>query len=169
METRRPIRKSEKDVPELLLAFKWEGQDPTGWWMSEKLDGVRAFWNGTKFVSRLGNEFMAPDWFVAGLPADMTLDGELWGGRGQFQSTVSVVKTAKSPQWPTIRYKVFDAPGIKAPFEQRMAALQDCFDKNSPKYATVVPQTLCKGNAHLQEELKKVHQYMIFFSFAADN
>jgi DNA ligase-1 len=35
---------SGKSVPELLLANKWDiekGPDPTGWWISEKLDGVR--------------------------------------------------------------------------------------------------------------------------------
>jgi len=31
--------------------------------MSEKLDGVRAFWNGNDFYSRAGNKFNAPDWF----------------------------------------------------------------------------------------------------------
>ena len=71
-----------------LLAHKWEiDHDPTGWWMSEKLDGVRAYWDGEAFVSRLGNQFFAPDWFVADLPAD-TLDGELWVGRKKFQRTI---------------------------------------------------------------------------------
>jgi DNA ligase-1 len=40
-----------KEVPELLLANKWDlenGSDPTDWWISEKLDGVRC-------VSILGN------------------------------------------------------------------------------------------------------------------
>lgn len=33
-----------KKQPDLLLANKWDvesGPDPTGWWISEKLDGVR--------------------------------------------------------------------------------------------------------------------------------
>src|SRR5262249_996536 len=65
-------------APRILLGHKWElDHDPTGWWMSEKLDGVRAYWDGEAFVSRLGNRFVAPDWFTADLPAD-TLDGELW-------------------------------------------------------------------------------------------
>jgi DNA ligase-1 len=39
----KPISRG-KNVPELLLAVKWDiekGTDPTGWWISEKLDGVR--------------------------------------------------------------------------------------------------------------------------------
>src|SRR5262245_35748711 len=82
---------TEKDAsaPALLLAESWDGTtDPTGWWLSEKLDGVRAYWDGRQFLSRLGNVFYAPDWFVAGLP-EAPLDGELWLGRKQFQRTVS--------------------------------------------------------------------------------
>src|SRR5215218_9562054 len=40
-------------APPLLLAETWDGQaDPAGWWLSEKLDGVRAYWDGTRFLSR---------------------------------------------------------------------------------------------------------------------
>src|SRR5688572_16394755 len=76
--------------PPLLLAERWDNvQDLTGWWMSEKLDGVRAYWDGKMFLSRLGNQFHAPDWFCAQLPSE-PLDGELWVGRKQFQQTVSI-------------------------------------------------------------------------------
>ncbi len=87
--------------------------DPSGWFMSEKLDGVRAYWNGRALVSRLGNPFPAPDWFLEplqSLPAGTTIDGELFGGRGQFNDTVSIVKTANSPRWSAITYKIFDVP-----------------------------------------------------------
>jgi len=81
-------------APPLLLAQKWDGnKDVTGWWVSEKLDGVRAFWNGKEFISRLGNAFYAPDFFSQGLPSNVQLDGELFAGRKQFQSTVGIVKS----------------------------------------------------------------------------
>ena len=54
--------------PNLLLAHKWEDSDPTGWWISEKLDGVRAYWDGANLLSRLGNAFPAPLWFIKDLP-----------------------------------------------------------------------------------------------------
>jgi DNA ligase-1 len=67
----------EKAGPPLLLAERWDNaQDLAGWWLSEKLDGVRAYWDGQSLISRLGNRFHAPDWFLAGLPA-IPLDGEL--------------------------------------------------------------------------------------------
>ena len=62
-----------------MLAKKYEDKehDPSGWWMSEKLDGVRAYWSGTSFYSRQGNVFQAPEWFTADL-GSTPLDGELW-------------------------------------------------------------------------------------------
>ena len=80
--------------------------NPTGWWMSEKLDGLRAYWDGKHFFSRLGNSFHAPEWFIRDLPQDMTLDGELFGGRGKFQSTVSIVKSGPSDRWKGIKFHV---------------------------------------------------------------
>src|SRR5580692_396561 len=54
-----------KVAPPLLLAEAWDGDaDLAGWWMSEKLDGVRAYWTGREFLSRLGNPFHVPDWFA---------------------------------------------------------------------------------------------------------
>src|SRR6266700_287617 len=86
---RKPAPKEgETQAPPLLLAQTWDCvTDPTGWWLSEKLDGVRAFWDGKQFLSRLGNLFHAPAWFVAGLPHE-PLDGELWLGRKKFQRAV---------------------------------------------------------------------------------
>ena len=54
-----------KELP-ILLAHVWtDDHDPTGWWMSEKLDGVRAYWDGKQFLSRKNNIFYAPEWFSA--------------------------------------------------------------------------------------------------------
>src|SRR3954451_19278635 len=99
---------AESKAPPLLLAESWDNVlDPTGWLMSEKLDGVRAFWDGKQFWSRLGNLFHAPDWFLAGLPAE-PLDGELWIDRKQFQKTVSIVRRQdRSDHWKQVRYLVF--------------------------------------------------------------
>jgi DNA ligase 1 len=61
--------RGDRSAPALLRAASWDRiSDPTGWWLSEKLDGVRAYWDGRQFLSRQGNLYHAPDWFVAGLP-----------------------------------------------------------------------------------------------------
>ena len=102
----------EKAGPPLLLAERWDNaQDLAGWWLSEKLDGVRAYWDGKSLISRLGNRFHAPDWFLEGLP-EIPLDGELWIGRKAFQRTVGIVRRQdKTDLWKEVRYVAFDAPG----------------------------------------------------------
>src|SRR5918998_891176 len=87
-----PTAAGTATAPPLLLAETWDQvTDPTGWWLSEKLDGVRAYWDGRQLLSRLGNMFHAPDWFIDGLP-DHPLDGELFLDRKSFQKTVAIVR-----------------------------------------------------------------------------
>ncbi|XP_025115282.1 uncharacterized protein LOC112576783 isoform X2 [Pomacea canaliculata] len=143
----------------VLLAHKYDENvhDPVGWWISEKLDGVRAFWNGRCFYSRLGNAFYAPSWFTADLPKEMHLDGELFGGRGQFQSTVSIVKNAECDDYKKIKYHVFDSPSLeKKPFEERITAIKDYFEEKKPKFAVFVEHTKCTNKKQLDDMLKKV-------------
>jgi DNA ligase-1 len=142
--------------PPLLLAHAWEQDvDLTGWWMSEKLDGVRAYWNGKSFVSRLGNLFHAPDWFTKDLP-DHPLDGELFGGRKKFQRTVSIVRRQdRSDAWKEIRYVVFDAPAMDAPFEERLQRVKDLLEKQAV-HVEAHPHEICRGVEHLRDELARV-------------
>lgn len=81
--------------------------DVAGWWVSEKMDGCRAVWNGSKLLSRNGKDLKAPDSFTAGLPKGVRLDGELWMGRGTFDQLVSVIQK-KGGDWAGVRFMVFD-------------------------------------------------------------
>ena len=116
----------EKAGPPLLLAERWDNaQDLAGWWLSEKLDGVRAYWDGTSLISRLGNRFHAPRLVPRGPAADIPLDGELWIGRKTFQRTVGIVRRQDQTElWKEVRYIAFDAPGVDAAFEGRLAAIR---------------------------------------------
>jgi len=145
------------DAPPLLLAESWDGAAKVnGWWMSEKLDGVRAYWDGKQFISRLGNAFHAPDWFTKGLPRE-ALDGELWLARKAFQRTVSIVRRQdKSDHWKAVRYVVFDAPALGKDFEQRLEFVQTVIKKSSPPYAAAHPHLVCRGIEHLKQELARV-------------
>jgi len=149
--------KANKKGPPILLAHRWESHvDVTGWWMSEKLDGVRAYWNGKTFVSRLGNTYHAPDWFVRDL-GDEPLDGELWVGRKRFQETVSIVRRAdKSPDWKRVSYVLFDAPSHEGPFEKRLDWLRDRFDKGAHDHAHYLAHERCDGIEHLRKELSRI-------------
>lgn len=70
----------------MLLAKTYDPEvnNPKGWYMSEKLDGVRCYWNGKAMYTRNGNLFYPPDYWIEGLPKNLCLDGELWSGRNDF-------------------------------------------------------------------------------------
>lgn len=153
----RSAATKKETAPPILLAHKWETEhDPTGWWMSEKLDGIRAYWDGETFTSRLGNRFFAPDWFVEDLPAD-TLDGELWVGRKMFQKATSIVRSgAAGQEWKTVSFVIFDAPNAKGGFEDRMAHARKVIERAQTPYARVLENIECTGFDHLRDELARV-------------
>src|SRR5262249_19328150 len=109
----------------VLLAESWDGVlDPKGWWMSEKLDGIRAYWTGSQMLSRKGNIIHTPEWFTKNLP-DHPLDGELFMDRKSFQKTSGIVRRQdKSDLWKQIRYLIFDAPAHGGKFEERLALIE---------------------------------------------
>jgi DNA ligase 1 len=146
--------------PPILLAHSWTSDvDLTGWWMSEKLDGVRAYWDGNQFISRQGNVYHAPDWFIEDLPRDVHLDGELWLSRKGFQRAVSIVRRQdKSDHWKEITYLVFDAPRVDDVFEARMAYVAQLLDESQPRYARPHVHERCSGADHLRDELARVEE-----------
>jgi len=111
--------------PALLLAENYAGGVDLGeYWVSEKLDGVRARWDGANLISRNGNRFAAPAWFTANFPA-APLDGELWMGRGRFERTVSVVRRAAPHDgWREVRFMVFDMPRAGGDFNARLGRMK---------------------------------------------
>ncbi|MBA3462442.1 MAG: DNA ligase [Deltaproteobacteria bacterium] len=147
-------------APPILLAHPWDQVvDLSGWWMSEKLDGVRAYWDGTRFLSRLGNQFHAPDWFIADLPKDVILDGELWAGRKKFQRGVSIARRQdKSDDWRELTYVVFDAPAHDAAFEQRLEHVRQLMEASGSQHARWLPHERCTGLDHLRAELARVEE-----------
>lgn len=150
-------QKKEAAGPPLLLAQSWDNAtDLTDWWMSEKLDGVRAYWDGRQFLSRQGNAYAAPDWFVEGLP-HVPLDGELWIDRRKFQRTVSIVRRQdKSDHWKEVRFLVFDAPEVEGDFESRLEFLTDGLRPKKQPYALLHPHSRCEGLNHLREDLARI-------------
>lgn len=152
------VSRPEGTPPGLLLAHSWENDvDLTGWWMSEKLDGVRAYWDGTRLISRLGNTFLAPQWFLDGLPKEMPLDGELFGGRKKFQRTVSIVRRQdRGEAWREIQYVIFDAPAHEGPFEDRLAAVETLIATRAVAHLRAHPHERVRDLAHVQTELARV-------------
>jgi DNA ligase-1 len=105
-----------------MLASIWPAsRDPAGYLVSEKLDGVRAYWDGQQLRFRSGLPIAAPLWFTAALPK-VPLDGELWLGRHQFDRLSGVVRkdVPVDAEWRELRYMVFDLPGAPGSFSQRV-------------------------------------------------
>lgn len=64
-------KEPKADIKAMLASvYEPEKNDPTGWYMSEKLDGVRCIWDGKNLYSRNGNKFYPPSYFKAALPKD---------------------------------------------------------------------------------------------------
>jgi len=143
--------------PPLLLAEKWDNAvDLSGWWMSEKLDGVRAYWDGKQFLSRQGNLYHAPDWFIEGLP-EVPLDGELWIDRKKFQRTVGIVRRQdKSDLWKEVRFLVFDAPAATGGFAERMTYLQHVLANGTANFVRPHTHERCGNLSALRAELARV-------------
>jgi DNA ligase-1 len=101
------------------------GRSPQGFSVSEKFDGVRAFWDGQVLRFRSGRVIAAPAWFLSALPR-VALDGELWMARGAFDRLSGVVRQTEPDDeaWRAVKYLVFDAPGHAAPFARRVAFVQ---------------------------------------------
>ena len=136
----------------LAQTYDPEKHDPSNWLMSEKLDGVRCYWNGrTGLFTRNGNKFYAPKWWSDGLPK-IALDGELWSGRDNFQSIVSIVRKhdTNNEGWKHIKFHIFDAPLIKGNFKKRLARIEKEL-KGCDSNAKLLEQVVCKSSSHLIE------------------
>jgi DNA ligase 1 len=126
------------------------------YWISEKMDGVRGYWDGARLWSRSGEPIAAPDWFTAGWP-QQPLDGELWAGRGQFTHAVSTVRQQQpvDAAWRRMRFMVFDLPAHGGPFDARIPALQQLL-ATAPPWLAPVPQFRLGDDAALQRRLRDI-------------
>lgn len=145
-------------APALLLAREWPvDADPAGYLVSEKLDGVRALWDGHSLRFRSGAAIAAPAAFLARLPT-APLDGELWLGRGRFDELSGVVRRAQPDDalWRDLSYQVFEMPAVGGAFVQRAAALQALCRQQGFAALRSLPQQPVADRADLQRRLDAV-------------
>ena len=146
------------DAPALLLANVYSDQTDLGdYWVSEKLDGVRAYWDGQHLISRQGNRFAAPAWFTADFP-DVPLDGELWMGRGTFEVLSGTVRQQRpdDDQWRQVSYMVFDIPATDLTFDERLARLTQLITAHANPHLQLVEQYKVKDRTALMQDLERV-------------
>nr|BBJ05883.1 ATP-dependent DNA ligase [Marinobacter nauticus] len=125
------------------------------YWVSEKLDGVRAYWDGSQLWSRGGHVYQAPAWFTERFP-EHPLDGELWSGRGRFAELSGVVRKAHPVQqeWRQVRYYVFDLPVPEVMFEQRYRQLEQLVEASGSPYLKLVEQRSVASHEELEAQLE---------------
>lgn len=117
--------------------------------MSEKLDGIRAFWNGRVMTSKHAKHIWCPKWFIEHLPNNVSLDGELWLGRGTLELLGGVLNSKEdTPPWKNIILTIFDMPSSSAPYEIR---IRDLTNLVLPHHVRISEVERCRGKNHLQD------------------
>lgn len=143
--------------PSLMLANVYRpGVLVADYWVSEKFDGLRGYWDGEALWTRGGERVAAPAWFTATWPK-VPMDGELWAGRGQFAKAVSTVrqKTPDDTAWRTMRFMVFDLPAHGGTFTERIPALNGLVSQIDQHWVQAVVQLKLADHRALQTMLHK--------------
>jgi DNA ligase-1 len=119
----RPGAQAATPPPIWLANTYTSSADLRDYWVSEKFDGVRGYWDGQQLLTRGGTVLKPPAWFTRGWP-DTPFEGELWAGRGQFTAAVSVIQQtqASDADWQKLRFMVFDLPMHRGTFTERIQA-----------------------------------------------
>ncbi|HIK73868.1 MAG: DNA ligase [Alcanivorax sp.] len=147
-----------RTVPALTQARVYQGEaDLSRYWVSEKFDGVRAYWDGEDLISRHGNRFDVPAAFTRGFP-EQPLDGELWMGRGTFSRMVGLINRHDTgpEHWRDVYYMVFDLPRASGPFDARLRTLRRLLKDHDNPHLRLVRQLKVPDRAALNRRLEKV-------------
>ena len=138
---------------ELLKLSEYKGQNVGGWLVSEKLDGVRAYWDGRNLLSRNGKILAAPEGWSTHFPP-FALDGELYTARGEFEKIQSTVmdKTPNVTAWSEIKFHVFDVPEASGGLLGRLSELEKFILKNpqAGQNLKIIKQVKVKDNAEFE-------------------
>ena len=144
-------------APVMLANSYHRGIDLGDYWVSEKYDGLRAYWDGERLLTRGGERINPPAWFIAGWPKT-PMDGELWVGRGRFGEAVSTARTQKPEDvaWRAMRFMVFDLPAHGGTFDQRLPALRETVAAIGLTWVQLVPQEKVRDHQALQKRLRVI-------------
>src|SRR6185369_8110478 len=148
---------AKREFVQLAHVYKPAKHKVRNWFVSEKLDGMRTYWDGgitrglvasdvpwanvtkdgrynetiysTGLWTRYGKTIQAPNWFLDKLP-NHPCDGELWAGRGMFQFVMSTTKQlVPDERWAKINYKIFDVPTYQQIFEDGEIKVKHKYEK----------------------------------------
>ncbi|KGQ69356.1 DNA ligase [Chelonobacter oris] len=143
--------------PELMLPEVYLGQSLDGWVMSEKLDGIRGYWDGRQLLSRNGNRLNPPPYFTQNFPP-FAIDGELFSARGEFEQISSIVRSFDDIGWQKLKLYVFDVPHADGDLSQRLQQLAHYLSQNPTSYIEIIPQIPIKDKKHAEAFLAEIEQ-----------
>jgi DNA ligase-1 len=146
------------EAPALMLANVYRPGVPlSDYWVSEKYDGLRGYWDGRQLLTRGGEAVAAPAWFTAGWPST-PMDGELWVGRGRFEEALSTLRkqTPDDEAWRRIRFMVFDLPAHPGVFTERIEAYRMLVRHIHQAWVQAVPQERVASHAELMVRLDRM-------------
>ena len=133
---------------DLLRLSEYKDQNISGWLASEKLDGVRAYWDGENLLSRQGKKLNAPLSFTKNFPK-FALDGELYAKELKFEEIQSTVmdKLPNEKAWQRLKFHIFDVPEASGGLLARLEVLAK-FLKNEPNHnLIIIKQIKMRDNA----------------------
>ncbi|MBF0923817.1 MAG: DNA ligase [Campylobacter concisus] len=134
---------------DLLLLSEFKDQNVSGWLASEKLDGVRAYWDGENLLSRQGKKLNTPLSFTKNFPK-FALDGELYAKELKFEEIQASVmdKLPDEKAWNRLKFHIFDVPEASGGLPRRLEVLAK-FLKNEPNdNLIIIKQIKMRDNAH---------------------
>ncbi|MFC5050584.1 DNA ligase [Rubritalea spongiae] len=156
-----PFSGAQSLAPSLQRAQSYDDSqtiDIADYWISEKLDGVRGYWDGKQLLTRSGRNIPAPAWFTAAFPKDTVLDGELWIARESFDQVSGIIRTqqANDDDWKKVQYHIFDLPKHGGNLDQRVLAIRKLVAKNSCPWLKAVKQFKVQSETELHQYLQQL-------------
>lgn len=147
------------EKPDLFLLKTYdETKSVVGWVMSEKLDGIRGFWNGRELLTRGGQRIMAPDWFTQHYPP-FAIDGELWTKRGDFEQISSIVRRKNADErWRKITHQIFEVPNQQGGLLDRLAVLRDYLQTKPQNPIRIIQQQRITQQSQVKQFLQEITQ-----------
>lgn len=149
-----PLLEAKED---LMLVGTYQGQNLTGWVMSEKLDGVRGFWDGKTLLTRQYQLLNPPTYFIQDFPP-FAIDGELFSQRNRFAEISGIVRAIEDKGWHKLKLYVFDVPNAEGDLFQRLQKLRDYLQQHPSQYIEIIEQIPIKDNAQMRHFLRQVEQ-----------
>lgn len=152
------VNQSQATPPSLSHGYTYEhGVAVKDYLVSEKLDGVRAYWDGKQLISRQGNLFNPPPWFTKSFPP-IPLDGELWIAHNSFEKVASIVLKEKpiDTEWQSVSYMLFELPNAAGTFSDRYHQMQKLALSANDPHLQVIPQIQIEDEPSLQRYLDKI-------------